>query len=515
MGVRVNTMLEAVRMHKLLVGLVVVVVLQPCRGMLSQAPLKTASIDLEGESPGTGRTARALAMWELGGNAKPAEGPGPDPSAVVRLTADEQGQRGWMFTRQPLNTLGQEWQIDVEFRIHGKGMTYFGDGFAMWYTPKRFQSGTAFGHSNKFTGLGVFFDTYDNDAGSHMHKHPWVSAVVSTPENPGFFDHNDAGKDAQRHGCHSRVREFGQDRKIGVLRVRYHRRTLVIKLIFQQKPGTYSSKYAYQWTECVRLKDVDIPPGYYLGFTASTGDLSDNHDIFSVNVRGEAGASKADVPEEVQAMADPPAPMGDTAAAAAAARELQSTGEQTKRANGDGDALAASRRAQSQRSHRAAGITKPPPTTPTATPPPPAAAATATKPAKPDDRPIAAPSQKELQDINAVLKATPLIKHLEQLANRGSVKLDGMHETLEDEIAATKAAMQDMIDALKRTEKAIEARVQVLQDRVDKKMQQVVIEHKARSTNWVLPFIGLAVLIIGCAVVAYRKHNKFVKDHML
>ena len=62
----------------------------------------------------------------------------------------------------------------------------------------------AFGHAPTFTGLGLFFDTYDNAAGSHLHKHPWVSAVVGTPEAPGSYDHNDSGGSQQRHGCHAR-----------------------------------------------------------------------------------------------------------------------------------------------------------------------------------------------------------------------------------------------------------------------------------------------------------------------
>jgi len=62
----------------------------------------------------------------------------------------QQGKRGWMFTREPLRTLGRDWEIDVEYRVHGKGMTYFGDGFAMWYTPERYVSGsgTAEAHVN-------------------------------------------------------------------------------------------------------------------------------------------------------------------------------------------------------------------------------------------------------------------------------------------------------------------------------------------------------------------------------
>ena len=56
------------------------------------------------------------------------------------------------------------------------------------------------------------------------------------------------------------------------------------------------------------VQDVDLPPGYFLGFSASTGDLSDNHDIYSVRVTGEAGASEADVSQTVRDMRTSPVP---------------------------------------------------------------------------------------------------------------------------------------------------------------------------------------------------------------
>jgi len=37
-----------------------------------------------------------------------------------------------------------------------------------------------------------------------------------------------------------------------------------------------------EWTECFEIKDYKVPPVAYLGFSAETGELSDNHDIISV-----------------------------------------------------------------------------------------------------------------------------------------------------------------------------------------------------------------------------------------
>ena len=62
-------------------------------------------------------------------------------ACVWAASAQAQGQRGYAFTKTPLDGIGTEWEIDVEFRIHGGGMTYYGDGFAMWYTPTKYEEG--------------------------------------------------------------------------------------------------------------------------------------------------------------------------------------------------------------------------------------------------------------------------------------------------------------------------------------------------------------------------------------
>lgn len=36
------------------------------------------------------------------------------------------------------------------------------------------------------------------------------------------------------------------------------------------------------WKECFTVNGVMLPTGYYLGMSAATGDLSDNHDVLSV-----------------------------------------------------------------------------------------------------------------------------------------------------------------------------------------------------------------------------------------
>ena len=40
-----------------------------------------------------------------------------------------------------------------------------------------------------------------------------------------------------------------------------------------------------QWTTCFDVPNVKLPPVTYLGFTAETGELSDNHDLIRVETK--------------------------------------------------------------------------------------------------------------------------------------------------------------------------------------------------------------------------------------
>lgn len=40
-----------------------------------------------------------------------------------------------------------------------------------------------------------------------------------------------------------------------------------------------------EWTDCFTVSDVKIPPVAYLGFSAETGELADNHDVISLRTK--------------------------------------------------------------------------------------------------------------------------------------------------------------------------------------------------------------------------------------
>ena len=107
------------------------------------------------------------------------------------------------------------WEVVVAFRVHGKGKTLYGDGFALWYTQERLTYGPVFGSKNGFKGLGMFFDTYSNHQGDHNHAHPFVSAMVSNGSL--LYDHDSDGTHTQLDGCHMSFRNTGYSLFINLL----------------------------------------------------------------------------------------------------------------------------------------------------------------------------------------------------------------------------------------------------------------------------------------------------------
>lgn len=187
----------------------------------------------------------------------------------IRLTADRPSQQGWIFSRVPLTATN--WQIELEFEVHGEGNLH-GDGFAMWLTKQRGTQGPVFGSQDKFEGLGIFVDTYKNNRPGV--SFPYVMAMMGDGQTT--YDQAHDGKANELAGCSARgLRNAPVPTK---LRLTY----------FQDKSLTLDLQYKSEdtWTNCFSLTpdqaSIAIPSVAYLGLSAETGELSDNHDIISV-----------------------------------------------------------------------------------------------------------------------------------------------------------------------------------------------------------------------------------------
>ncbi|XP_035207421.1 vesicular integral-membrane protein VIP36-like, partial [Stegodyphus dumicola] len=226
----------------------------------------------------------------------------------IRLTPDLQSRRGAIWNNVPCNV--KNWELQVHFKIYGKGKELYGDGMALWYTKQPLTSGPVFGSVDYFNGLGIFLDTYANQNGHHNHGHPYISAMVNN--GTLHYDHDRDGTHTELAGCDAKFRNSDHDTHISV---RYEKDVLTVSTDIEGKNA---------WRECFSVKGVRLPTGYYFGASATTGDLSDNHDIISIRlfeleVPDEKEEDRSKIAPEAAFFApprdhvdDPPPPMSGT-----------------------------------------------------------------------------------------------------------------------------------------------------------------------------------------------------------
>jgi mannose-binding lectin 2 len=142
----------------------------------------------------------------------------------------------------------------------------------MWLTRQRSQVGPVFGSVDNFEGLGIFFDTYKNNRPGTIF--PYVMAMVGDGQTS--YDKNNDGKANEYAGCSARgIRGASVATKA---RLTYFQdKSLKLELQYKSED---------QWILCFEKEDPpSIPSVAYLGFSAETGELSDNHDIISVQAK--------------------------------------------------------------------------------------------------------------------------------------------------------------------------------------------------------------------------------------
>ncbi|GAB6025830.1 hypothetical protein CHUAL_011813 [Chamberlinius hualienensis] len=214
----------------------------------------------------------------------------------IRLTPDQPSRSGSLWNTVPCRV--RNWELQVQFKVHGNGKdNLFGDGFAIWYTKDRDQPGAVFGSKDFFQGLAIYVDTYSNHNGPHNHAHPYISATVNN--GTLHYDHDRDGTHTELAGCESRFRNLDFDTYISI---RYEKDSITVLTDVDNKQG---------WKPCFTVNGVKLPTGYYFGFSAATGQLSDNHDIVAVklyeleNDDPNANEDRSDVVPEASFFASP------------------------------------------------------------------------------------------------------------------------------------------------------------------------------------------------------------------
>jgi mannose-binding lectin 2 len=142
----------------------------------------------------------------------------------------------------------------------------------MWITKQRAQQGQVFGSTDNFEGLGVFFDTYKNNRPGTVF--PYVMAMYG--DGKTSYDKNNDGKNNEYAGCSARgIRGASVPTKAKL--TYFQDKSLKLELQYDAEG---------QWNLCFEMEDPPAIPGIaYLGFSAETGELSDNHDIIQVQTK--------------------------------------------------------------------------------------------------------------------------------------------------------------------------------------------------------------------------------------
>lgn len=189
----------------------------------------------------------------------------------IRLTSDNPHQVGNMFSKNPISA--QSFEMELTFHVHSKNTNLVGDGFAIWFLNSKSDIGDVFGAQNDFNGLGIMVDTYKNGKRGQF---PFVNLMLG--DGNTHYDKATDGYHTRLAGCSAHLI---LNPASGVTKAR----------IVYIKDGYFSLDFNYDnqhehWVNCVTLNDVKLPIIKHLGFTAETGDLTENIDIIENKIFG-------------------------------------------------------------------------------------------------------------------------------------------------------------------------------------------------------------------------------------
>jgi len=183
----------------------------------------------------------------------------------IRLTPDKQSSIGMLWNTEPLDL--PAWEIVMGFRVHSKA-GFGADGMALWIVddiPK--EKGGLFGHPHEFHGVGVVFDTYDND---RYRDNPAVHVLYNGVGERKEFNTQSDFRGQSSGNCYFDFRNTPRP-ALATARIRYQDNTLQVFL---------SKNSEVEEVLCTTVHGIELVKGtYFLGVSAETGGISDNHDV--------------------------------------------------------------------------------------------------------------------------------------------------------------------------------------------------------------------------------------------
>uniref|UniRef100_A0A8C2A957 Lectin, mannose-binding, 1 n=1 Tax=Cyprinus carpio TaxID=7962 RepID=A0A8C2A957_CYPCA len=198
-----------------------------------------------------------IPFWIHTGNAIPS-------SDQIRITPSLRSQKGSVWTKSPVSF--EHWEAEVAFRVSGRGRMG-ADGLAIWFTAGQGLEGPVYGAADQWNGVGIFFDSFDNDG---KKNNPAVLVVGNNGKL--FYDHQNDGTTQSLGTC---LRDFRNKPYPVRAKITYYQKSLTVFI----NNGFTPDKDDYEF--CTRVENMIIPDTGYFGISAATGGLADDHDVLS------------------------------------------------------------------------------------------------------------------------------------------------------------------------------------------------------------------------------------------
>lgn len=181
----------------------------------------------------------------------------------------------------------ENWEATLEFKIYSEGEPLVGDGFALWFdeSPK-YTPGPAMGKSQRWHGLGVFVDIFNNNLEERF-ENQQIAGFVSK----GDLEYNKGLDGVGQHIGKCKANVVGRSNN-SKLRVSYSNVTGVIVSLLEDASDENSNGSAdtkghgesLEWRECFRAPDVRISPNSHIGVTGNTGMLAAVQELHGLHI---------------------------------------------------------------------------------------------------------------------------------------------------------------------------------------------------------------------------------------
>ncbi|XP_068190701.1 protein ERGIC-53 [Antennarius striatus] len=198
-----------------------------------------------------------IPFWVHTGNAIPS-------ADQVRITPSLRSQKGSVWTKNRVSF--EHWEAEVTFRVSGRGRMG-ADGLAVWFTADQGLDGPVYGAADQWNGVGIFFDSFDNDG---KKNNPAIIVVGNNGQL--VYDHQNDGTTQSLGTC---LRDFRNKPYPVRAKITYYRKTLTVMI----NNGFTPDKDDYEF--CTKVDNMVIPDEGFFGISAATGGLADDHDVLS------------------------------------------------------------------------------------------------------------------------------------------------------------------------------------------------------------------------------------------